>query len=69
MVWYKNNVKSILISKFLNVYTETKKDTRHPIFHILHIDVDDRGVAVAIYQKQQVCYCFFVRNLTMACLY
>ena len=57
MVWSKNNVKCILISKILNVYTKTKNDPRHPIFNILHIDVDDRGVAVAIYQKLQVCYC------------
>ena len=63
MVWSKNNVKCILISKLLNVYTETKNDIRHLIVHILHIDAGDRGVAVAIYQL------FFVMNLTMACLY
>ena len=50
MVWSKNNVKCILISKLLNVYTKTKNDTRHPIVHILHIDAGGRGVAVAIYQ-------------------
>ena len=68
MVWTKNNVKCILISKHLNVYTKTKNDTRHPIFHILHIDVGDRGVAVAIYQKLQDCnvIVFFVINLTIA---
>ena len=47
-----------MISKLLNVYTETKNDIRHLIVHILHIDAGDRGVAVAIYQKLQVCYCF-----------
>ena len=58
-----------LISKRLNVYTEAKNGSHHTTFHTLHIDVDDRGVAVAIYKKLQVCLMCLVGNLTMTCLY
>ena len=47
----------MLISKLLNVYTKTKNDTRHPIFHILHVDVGVRGVAVAIYLNMLLFFC------------